>query len=340
MLIKPMKFYIYSEVNASGINVLYESFERSCKKWGVECERIGSLAGLSPSDWVIPFGIKEAYEVMQAGLSVNLAFLVDAYTLGLKNKLLFYLRRGHIFHYDFFYSVYAYFKYLRRERIVLKAYRKLALVSEHDIRYLQQLVSDSKAAFICVQNGANFEDSVLPRTVSDHFRLGILSPWGTKMTSEESVWFVKDWFPRFARKHADVKLYIAGRGPFIERMRGIPNVEILGAVDSLNEFFSHLDAFIAVNPKGCGVLNRALDAMAHKTPVAALPASMTGFPEIEGNYMPFSDPDSFEKKILYMREHPDEMQTMAERAYDMLCRNNNWEQNYDAFVQEAINAFE
>ena len=173
MRIKPMKFYIYSAVNASGINVLYDSFERSCKKRGVECERIGSLAGLSPSDWVIPIGIKEAYEVMRAGLSVNLAFLVDAYTLGLKNKLLFYLRRGHIFHYDFFYSVYAYLKYLRRERIVLKAYRNIALVSEHDIRYLKKLVSDSKAAFFCVQNGANFEESVLPRTASDHFSFSV-----------------------------------------------------------------------------------------------------------------------------------------------------------------------
>lgn len=335
-----MKFFIYSAVNASGINVLYESFERSCRKHGIACERIKTLSGLQPSDWVVPFGIKEAYEVMQAGLNTRLAFLVDAYTLGLRNKLKFYLRRGYIYRYDFFYSVYAYFKYLQREKTVLKTYRKLALVSEYDILYLKKLVPDSMAEFLCVQNGANFEDDILSRTAADHFRLGILSPWGTKMTSEESVWFVKDWFPKFAAKHPDIRLYIAGRGPFIERMRGIPNVEILGAVESLNVFFSHLDAFVAVNPKGCGVLNRVMDAMAHKTPVAALPASMTGFPEIEGNYMPFSDVDSFEKTILYMRTHPQEMQAMAQRAFDMLCRNNNWERNYDVFVQEAINAFE
>ena len=232
-----MKFYIYSAVNASGINVLYESFERSCRKCGIACERIKTLSGLQPSDWVVPFGIKEAYEVMQAGLNTRLAFLVDAYTLGLKNKLCFYLKRGYIFHYDFFYSVYAYFKYLRREKVVLKTYRKLALVSEHDIYYLKSLLPETQAEFLCVQNGANFEDEIASKTSSDHFRLGILSPWGTKMTSEESVWFVKEWFPNFAARHSDIKLYIAGRGPFIERMRGVPNVEILGAVPSLNVFF-------------------------------------------------------------------------------------------------------
>jgi glycosyltransferase involved in cell wall biosynthesis len=82
-----------------------------------------------------------------------------------------------------------------------------------------------------------------------------------------------------------------------------------------------------------------LDAFAHKTPVLALSASMTGFHYAEGNYVPFNDYASFERAVAYMQENPDKTQQMAENAYQLLCENNDWNRNYSQFLSEVLKYF-
>ena len=319
--------YIYSRIQANGVRVVTDHLEEACQRAGISCRQVRTLDNVPKDALVVAYGVKENVEQMHKGFRTELALLVDAVSLGFRNKVRFYLKNGYLFHYDFFYSIYAYLKWRRREKRVLQAFRQVMLVSQTDINYLKQLAPKAKCRYLLVQNGANLPDSPYSHNPANHFRLGLLASWGNPVTYAESAWFVEKWFSRYAESHPETFLYLAGRVPFIERLQGRKNVVVLGEVPDLADFFSNIDLFLVVNPKGCGVLNRALDAFAYQVPVAALPASMSGFEGAEDCYIPFTDYASFVEAIERGKDLS-MVEEMAGAMKDYLKRCGNWQENY------------
>lgn len=331
-----MKLYFYSkQMKAHGVSVIVDHFIEACKRASVECSFIGSLdREFSQEELIVSYGVKEAYEAMVSSNREDIAFLADAVSLGYRNKILFYLKHAHVFQYDFFYSIYAYLKFVRQEIKVCKKYRRIVLVSKIDTDYLINLSRQPRNKFFYVTNGVYIPHEIKPKSISSQFRLGLLASWGARQTYAESAWFVKDYFLRYHRKHPEVILKLVGRGSFIRRLEGLPGVEVLGAVDSLNDTFSNIDLFIGANPKGCGILNRCLDAMSLKTPILSLPECFTGIPNSEGLYYKYTDYKSFEEQLDYLRSNYDETDIVVNRAYDYVLKNNDWKKNYDLLIQQ------
>ena len=321
------EFFIYSRIQANGVKVVTDHLEKACKLAGISCLQVHSLENVPKDALVVAYGVKENVELMQKGFRTELALLVDAVSLGFRNKVRFYLRNGYIFHYDFFYSIYAFLKWRRREKSVLRAFRYVMLVSGTDIAYLKSMAQNAGCRYLLVRNGVHLPASPCSHKPAKHFRLGLLASWGNPVTYAESAWFVEKWFSRYAESHPDTVLFLAGRGSFIERLRGRKNVVVLGEVPDLKDFFSNIDLFLAVNPKGCGVLNRVLDAFAYQVPVAALPASMSGFEGVENAYIPFTCEDEF-VKALERGKDKKVVEGMVEAMNGYLKRFGNWQENY------------
>lgn len=327
-----MSLYIYSKGKANGVTVIVNNFIDACARQSITCSKVSSLDGLNnENDLIIPYGIKRSLEVLQSNFTPKIALLVDAYSLGCKNKVKYYLK-SRFFSFDFFYSIYGYLRYSIAEKRILRSYETIIVVSETDMKYLVSLSKRIRAKVICVKNGANF-GQIKPHVKTKSFTLGILSSWGAKQTLQENLWFVRRIFQKYHINNPNTQLLLAGRGKYLDCIQSSNGIVVLGEVEDLSTFFAMIDAFVVVNPKGCGILNRVLDAFSHKVPIIGLPASFSGFPDSDGLYLSFSDYNSFKDSIKLIQSNPVEAMERAERAYDYVKKNHDWQKNYDALIE-------
>lgn len=334
-----MTIYIYSHQKAHGIKVIIDNLLRSFKNRGISCMVISTLKGRDKSDIIIPYSVKEANELIQSGLSTKIAFCADAVTLGFRNKIKHYLKVGNVFNYDFFYSIYAYLKYIPLEKKMLQSYAKCILVSPSDIGYMERVYKVPISKFIYAPNGVE-KQAEIQRTRSEVFRIGILSPWVSKPITEESKWFINKYFRKYSKTHNNIELILAGRGARIRQFEGMKNVKVLGEVASLEDFFSNIDVMISANPKGCGILNRILDSFSYRVPVCGVPGSFSGFPNSEGCYLKFSTYREFCEIIEEIMKRRDQLSTVADNAYSYIQEHHNWDQIYEGLVNDIIKEIE
>ena len=128
------------------------------------------------------------------------------------------------------------------------------VVSAVDADYLAKNSKQPIEKFLVVKNGSLLPLKVEGKKRSVTFRVGLLSSWFAYQVYEESNWFIRDYFRRYIEDNPRCELCIAGRGPFAKQFEGLENVVIQGEVDDVNEFFSYIDVFVAVNPKECWLL--------------------------------------------------------------------------------------
>lgn len=333
-----MNIFIYHPSTGSyGIMVIVRRFINACTSKGVHCEYITSLEGRSKKDLIIPYGSTPALELIKKGYKTKIAFLVDAYSLGELNKTKFYASKGLFFKYDFIYSIYAYLRAVVEEKKLIKHYENVMLVSQTDIDYLKKLSgSRSNANYICVPNGASEVESSI-KTQSDRIRLGLLSSWDNRVSYEENDWFVRTFYSKLHKENPMVELHIAGRGEFAKKYIGLPGVVYVGEVDCLDDFFKNVDVFLAVNPKGCGILNRVLDAFTYKTVVLGYDKSLSGFTQMKDAFVSFTDYKTLEDGLRYILKHPEKSQAMVEKATGYLESCFNWGINYSKLVDYIKN---
>lgn len=317
-----------------GVTIIVDRIASVFKSKGYEVEVIYNMDGLSKESYIIPYGIDMALEMVEKGYKTETVFLADAYTLGYINKIKFYLKHFRIFQYDFFYTIYSLLRDYRLETKIIKNFEKIVLVSETDINYLKKRAKPS-VRFYCMPNGANFS-KVSPKTEADTIRLGILSNWWHITLAQENGWFIEEYFACYVKRYPNVKLILAGRGSYIEKYKNVPNVEIMGEVDNLDDFFKNVDVYIVANPKGCGILNRALDAFAYKTCVIGYKKAFSGFRYMKDSYLEFDDYNSFEKQLNCLINDPERREILVNNAYKSIMENNNWEKNISNFIEFAM----
>lgn len=310
--------------------MIFTKFISVCKKRGLDCVFIDSLDGMAKDSFIIPQGSTSALEMIKQGYKTNIVLQIDAYTLGELNKIWFYLSHGYIFCYDFPYSIYAVLAFFREEWKVVRTYHHVVMVSNEDIRFFKK-VTKSKSSFLCVPNGVEVP-SVSPKTKSNVIRLGLLNSWGHRVSYDENKWFVEDYFRKYVKTHPNVELHIAGRGRFGDHFAGLKNIKYVGEVDSLDDFFKNIDVFISACPKGCGILNRVLDAFSYKTIVLGHEKSFSGFREMKDSYLEFHNYKSFEKKLDFIIENPDVIKTIVNNAYNEISIRYNWDKNYNKLI--------
>ena len=330
-------YYFVPRSDANGVKVITQNLVNALKRRGITCVVTESLPE-EKTQLVIPGGVKNGVRLIQDGVNTSSIILGDAITLGYKNKIKFYIKERHFFNKDFFYSLYGYFRYKREEKLVVEHYDRIVLFSPVDIEYLKSLSGNSSCKYICIPNGANLQEPIAyKRSNNNKVRVGILSAWGDYQAFEENNWFIKKYWVKFHESHPEFELVLAGRGSQLNKIKNNHGITVLGEVSELSDFFESIDFFLTVNPKGCGILNRVLDAMAYRVPIIGIDASFSGFPDSDSIFVKFSDYKSFVSVMEYVAKPETNLSGMVEAAYDYLLVNNNWEKNYDRLVEFIIN---
>ena len=331
-----MDYYIYNRGSANGIRVIVDNLIDAFRRNGIKAIEVSSLEKCPKSALVIPYGVLESWRVAKAGYKTKLALLVDAISLGYRNKIVFYMRRGFFFHYDFFYSIYGYIRYSWMEKQVMKSFDSVMLVSQIDIDYLKRRCrSNKKVSFVCVPNGVNEVERVYEKSKSDRIRIGVLSSFMSKQSYEENNWFFRSFYKKYARKHPEVEIIVAGRGEYINRLNNLPSVSVMGEVKDLNDFFTSIDIFLSLNPKGCGILNRVLDAVAYKTATMGVENSFSGFSEPDICFVSFNDYNTFSYAVETLKDESYRNE-LINKASSIIMKNHNWVLNYDLFINKIL----
>ncbi len=321
----------YNE-SSPGVKVITDAFTRVLhdRNYKVVVTRVFPER-LNDADILITYGPKEAYDAVKRKLPVRLALLVDNYSLGQLNKAKFFLKRGKICYKDFWYSLVTGLLYRKRENTIARHIKHLMFVSQTDIDHFKRRNPDN--TYYLVPNGVNIPNTAeTEKTKSDTLRLGVLSNW-TDATVQECQWFIEDILPRLNAKDK-VRLVVAGKGASpksIAYFNRSPYIEYLGPVASLSDFFRNIDIYVATVPRGCGILNKVLDAFAYRTLVIGIQESFSGFSSMEKSYIVCRSLEDFQHAIEVVADG----QIAAEyvqNASNYIEQHNNWDKNYTAFT--------
>ena len=93
-----IKIYLYSTDPISpGVNKILFNLNLGLNRKGVSSKIIYSLKETNKKDIIIPYGIKAAYQLYRNNYDAGYCLMVDAYTLGWINKIVFYIKKKNFF---------------------------------------------------------------------------------------------------------------------------------------------------------------------------------------------------------------------------------------------------
>lgn len=297
---------------------------------------VRDINDISCEDIVLPYGPKETFEALRAGLSVPISIMVDYHTLSLKNRTKYLISQGYLFNKNVIKSFVGFFYYYIVEKYIYSHCQNFMFVSQSDIDKIRKRFPQN--SYYCVPNGVKLPTKVLRKEHSKKVSLGILSGW-TPGTFIETRWFIEKCWAQISNDNVDAELVICGKfatNSMIEYFNSQPNVRFIGEVSDLSEFFNQIDIYVATKPIGCGILNKVLDAMAYKKLVIGIEQSFTGFTYMDESYIVCKQTEDYIDIIKKYRENPERFDKYIVNAYNNIVKFNNWEINYEKFIRELI----
>ncbi len=277
-------------------------------------------------DEIIPFGVLKSAEY--AGKNLKTAYLIDSVSLGFKSVFLFYLKRGKIFHKELWLNLARFVKYAPLERRIVNGYQQVIVVSRHDAKYLR--LRYKKNNIYTLENGVDFpiQSSEKNKCPQQNFTytLGMLNYWGAGKP-HDFIWFIEEILPNLRKEFPGIKILLAGRGCSLEVKEYFKknNCEFVGEVENLSKFFSMIDIFFTTVRKECGILNKVLDAFAHKKIVLGYEPNMKAFSSLTGGFFTYQNANDMVKNITFIRDNPEKVRLMEKNAYEYVLKNHNWD---------------
>lgn len=338
--------YFYTTQNDSpGINKILSTLVNKLKSVNIKSDIVNDIDILDKQQIIIPYGIKDAFYMLQRKYPLNYCIMADAYTIGWLKKISFYIKRFKFNYYDLYYSMFQVLKYGYKEFNVVKHAKRIMYVSPYDINKLMNIYPSKK--FILIQNGVSINSEYIINSDFNNVNpnheivLGSISNWN-KTSRDEIRWFIDDYFSKIHKSNPKIKLLLAGYcsdESLIDYFKSINGVEFLGAVKDLGDFFKRINIFIATLPKGVGILNKVLDAFAYKKLVIGLPECFNAFPNNKNGFVKFSNYEGFLSAIDTYVNNKNAVSKMIEISYNYIKNYHDWDENYNVLIYDILDFY-
>ena len=327
------KIIIYNINTSPGVRVIIDNLLQNLRSYGFSVEESNNCD--EPDAIYIPYAIKASYDCLKKKRLVLVNLMVDYLSYGCKNRAISLLKNGYLFSKELWIECACFLLYRFKEKRVLKGFDSHMLVSYNDILRMKQLYENTK--YYCVPNGCSIPSMLKDKTTSNSIRLGMLSMW-TDGTLADVKWFIEGYLPKIKKIYPNLEVCIAGKcsNKHIEAYFRSADVKYYGWVDNLNDYFSNIDIYVATVPKGCGILNKVLDAFAHKTLCIGHNRSFSGFYGLQEGYIACTSVDDYINAIQLYISDKYKVEKYINNAFSYIKRNNDWEHNYKNFINELI----
>ena len=293
----------------------------------INVKTINSVDGIKGNEIIIPFGIVASNLYLKKYKKGGIAFIMDSTTLCFASMIRFYIKRGLFFNKYLIGATLRYIKYYFVEGKVVRNFDKVIVVSEHDASYLENKFNCSNIEVIT--NGADFPDLSKKQTKDFNYTLGILSYWGAGNYNDVN-WFFTDYLPELKKIYPGIKIITAGRGAdnYTLNLFKQHEIEHLGEIDDLWQFFNKIDIYITTLRKECGILNKVLDAMAHKKIVVGLEHNMYAFNNLKDGYFTYKNLNELVQILETIKANRELVESKVDNAYRYISEHHSWVANY------------
>lgn len=129
----------------------------------------------------------------------------------------------------------------------------------------------------------------------------------------------------------DIELCLVGRGYVLNSE--LKNIKYLGFVEDINNVYNSASIFVSPINSGAGIKNKILEAMSTKIPIVCSKESLNGIDY--GNIFDECIAESNEEfvlKIIDVLQNYSKYCGIAERAYEMVVKNYNWDYRINEYI--------
>lgn len=286
----------------SGCRIILDSIINEGMKRSLNFKVYEELEQIEDEIFLV-YGVNEIFECIVKKKSFCVAYLADAESSihldWFKYSLLSsYSVKPKLFFKYIYYRIVEYFIVRRCPLVVV--------VNHFDQKYL-----GGKSNILTIQNGVSADED-FSNDQGDNLNnkiIGVLSSWG-RTSFKDLISFLD------SKDTTGYKIHIYGRGldeNFLSILLQYRNVVVKGEVYSLAEFYSRVDIVLCYSIKRAGILNKALEALAHNKVVIGLKRNLYWCDNLQGVHciddvinlrdMPISSPDYNERLSFLSLKH-------------------------------------
>ena len=231
--------------------------------------------------------------------------------------------------------------YSYKEKRCLSGFGDIVYVSPVDVKYVEKTYSFS-ASLHCITPGVEKQSTVIEESTNDFdvkcIQIGCLTDFSNDTLNENLYPLIKGIIPYLDNNQLKYKLIIAGRGAnstIENEMKKSQNIQYIGYVDSLSDFYNSIDIVITTVAKKCGVINRILEAWAYAKPVIGYSHNFVPFLKAknEENYLSADNNEEFYKMLTDIQKGKYDLCSMGQKSKRMVEENYTWEIAARKFLQ-------
>ncbi|HTU22367.1 MAG TPA: TIGR03087 family PEP-CTERM/XrtA system glycosyltransferase [Gemmataceae bacterium] len=152
---------------------------------------------------------------------------------------------------------------------------------------------------------------------------------------EGSLWFCRKVWPEVRRRRPEAKLYLVGRrpNPAVQRLAGLPGVELVGQVPDVRPYLAGGALTVVPLQIARGVQNKVLESLAMARPTIASPQALAGLNAQPGAHLlQASSPEEWLQTILALFDDPTLAQRLGEAGRRYAEEHHCWERCLQSFA--------
>jgi glycosyltransferase involved in cell wall biosynthesis len=195
------------------------------------------------------------------------------------------------------------------ERQLLTEWDRLFVCSEMDRIELEQRLPNGRAEIVVLPNRVHLP--AIPPSRADSGPLTILyvGTLGYFPNADGLSWFCREVLPRMREwSPLELRLFVVGSGALddVRDLGHIPEVEIIGEVERLDEWYARADLVIVPLRAGGGTRIKLIEALAYQRPVVSTTLAAEGLDVQDGTHLLIGDrPAIFARQCLRLLEDRD-----------------------------------
>lgn len=221
----------------------------------------------------------------------------------------------------------------RYEKYVVAHFPKVALVSEADIRYLEEQCGRNSKSLALYTNGVDCLP-VLPISYNNH-KICFVGNMRTLQNQDAVLHFVQDIFPIIKKAVPDAVFTVIGAEPpeSIHALADGKNIIVTGFVDDIQSAVSECCLAVAPVRVAAGIQNKVLVAMGCGVPVVMSSLISVAIPELKDSENCFicDEAGTFAQSCIRLLQKSKTRDAMSKVGYEMVKKNYSWNEKLEGY---------